>query len=199
MFSLHTLVSSHSPKTCMNRPQVWIFECLSASALWQMGNLSSVLPMTSGLYVNTENRMYLQVWDWAHPKHSALWDMAMLLLHMHNTEHLLSYTTARQVEQTLFESVWKEKSWQTLVHRSENGRINSLTFSRFMKLFTERRSYIVPEGVEDIRLTILLVKQRNTDYLTLDHVALINQRPTKTFFFHVTGALVSPPSQFFMW
>lgn len=67
-----------------------------------------------------------------------------------------------------------------------------------MKLFTEHRSYIVPEGVEDIRLTILLVKQRNTDYLTLDHVALINQRPTKTFFFHVTGALVSPPSQFFM-
>lgn len=57
MFSLHTLVSSHSPKTCMNRPQVWIFECLCASALWQMGNLSSVLPMTSGLYINTENRM----------------------------------------------------------------------------------------------------------------------------------------------
>lgn len=102
MFSLHTPVSSHSPKTCMNRPQVWIFECLSASALWQMGNLSSVLPMTSGLYVNTENRMCLQVWDWAHPKHSALWDMAMLLLHMHNTEHLLSYTTARQVEQTVW-------------------------------------------------------------------------------------------------
>lgn len=76
--------------------------CLSTSALWQMGNLSSVLPMTSGLYINTENRMCLQVWDWAHPKHSALWDMAMLLLHMHNTEHLLSYTTARQVEQTVW-------------------------------------------------------------------------------------------------